>query len=138
MTRMSAVARFRFAVAGIAAVVALAVSPAAQAIEDPILDAAINAGDVGETADGFLRVVEGRTVSQAVRDRLNQNEAGRRAVYQESARRNGVPLETFARSTACTLIPKNTPVGGMYRNAEGAWVRNTGRPALPDYCPTGS
>jgi uncharacterized protein YdbL (DUF1318 family) len=135
MTQTFPFTRFRITAAATALVAALALAPAAQAIEDPVLNAAINAGDVGETVDGFLRVVEGSTVSQAVRDRLNQNEAGRRAVYQESARRNGVPLETFARSTACTLIPKNTPVGGLYRNADGAWVRNTGRPALPDYCP---
>jgi uncharacterized protein YdbL (DUF1318 family) len=110
-------------------------APLAHAIDDPLIDAAITAGQVGETAEGFLRVVDGQTVSQAVRDRLNQNEAGRRAAYLESARSNGVTLDVFARTTACTLIPKNTPTGAMYRDQAGQWRRNTGAPlALPEHC----
>lgn len=116
-----------------AALALLAAAPA-HAIDDPLIDAAINAGQVGETAEGFLRVVEGQTVSQAVRDRLNQNEAGRRAAYIESARANGVTLDVFARTAACTLIPKNTPSGAMYRTAAGQWQRNTGALSLPDHC----
>jgi uncharacterized protein len=125
--------RFPLAAALAAGALMLAAG-AAQAIDDPVIDAAINAGQVGETSEGFLRVVEGQTVSAAVRDRLNQNEAGRRAAYLESARENGVTLEVFARTTACTLIPKNTPIGGLYRNQAGAWQRNAGSITLPDYC----
>lgn len=129
---MSFLTRFRFAVLAGAGLVLGAT--AAYAIDDPVIDTAINAGQVGETAEGFLRVVDGQTVSQAVRDRLNQNEAARRAAYLERARAAGVTLEVMARRTACTLIPKNTPTGAMYRVDGGMWKRNASAPELPQFC----
>lgn len=129
---MTRTALFSTMIAG--AALALFAATPAHAVDDPVIDAAINAGQVGETAEGFLRVVDGQTVSQAVRDRLNQNEAGRRAAYIESARANGVTLDVFARTAACTLIPKNTPSGAMYRTAAGQWKRNTGALDLPEHC----
>lgn len=129
MTRITAVAGSFLIAAAL-----FAGAPAAYAIDDPLIDAAINAGQVGETAEGFLRVVDGQTVPPAVRDRLNQNEAGRRTVYLDKARSLSLTLEVVAGRAACQLIPKNTPQGAMYRTEAGAWTRNTGALQLPARC----
>jgi len=117
------------------AVAALALSAgAALAIEDPVLNAAINANQVGEQADGYLGVVDGASVSADARARLNQVNLRRRETYTARAQQNGVSVDEYARSFACTLLSKNTPVGASYRT-EGGWQRNSAGVTLPSYCP---
>jgi uncharacterized protein len=113
---------------------AAAAGPAA-AIEDPILNTAIEANKIGETADGYLATVDGATVAADARARMDQLNLRRRATYTERAGQNSVTVEEYARSFACTLLVKNTPVGASYRDQGGSWRRNTGSVSLPAYCP---
>jgi hypothetical protein len=117
-----------------AAALALTAGVAA-AIEDPVLNAAINANQVGEQVDGYLGVVDGAAVSADARARLNQTNLRRREIYTTRAQQNGVSVDEYARSFACTLLTKNTPAGASWRDESGAWRRNTGTVTLPSYCP---
>jgi uncharacterized protein len=125
---------FIAAALGALALAASMTAPAA-AIEDPVLNAAINENKVGETADGYLAVVDGAAPTSDARSRMDQLNLRRRATYTERASQNGVTVEEYARSFACTLLPKNTPSGASYRDQTGSWRRNGGSVALPSYCP---
>lgn len=117
-----------------AAVAAVCAAPAL-AIEDPVLNAAIDAGQVGEQADGYLGVADPGSVSQEARARLSQVNLRRRETYTERAQQNNVTVDQYARSFACTLLVKNTPTGAMWRDEAGAWKRNSSGVSLPSYCP---
>lgn len=118
-----------------AAAAALALSAgAALALDDAVLNAAISANQIGEQADGYLGVVDGAAVSADARARLNQVNLRRRETYTARAQQNGVSVDEYARSFACTLLTKNTPVGASYRNESG-WQRNSAGVSLPGYCP---
>jgi uncharacterized protein len=107
----------------------------AAAIEDPVLNTAINEGRIGEQADGYLGVVDGASPTADARARMNQVNLQRRQTYADRATQNGVTLDEYARSFACKLLPKNTPVGSSWRDENGSWRRNSGSVALPAYCP---
>jgi len=117
-----------------AAALVLAAGSAA-AIEDPVLNAAIEANQIGEQVDGYLGVVDGAAVSADARARMNQVNLRRRETYTARAQQNGVSIDEYARSFACTLLPKNTPVGASWRDQNGVWRRNTAGVTLPPYCP---
>lgn len=125
----------RLLVASAFSVVALAATGAAAAIEDPVLNTAINEQKIGETADGYLAAVDGASVASEARARMDQVNLRRRATYTERAGANGVSVEEYARSFGCTLLVKNTPTGAFYRDQGGSWRRNTGAVTLPPYCP---
>jgi len=116
-------------------VAALAAPGAAAAIEDPVLNTAIDEQKIGETADGYLAVVDGAAVAPDARARMDQLNLRRRATYTERAQANSVSVEEYARSFGCTLLVKNTPTGASYRDHGGSWRRNTGSVVLPPYCP---
>ncbi len=123
-----------FLLAAIAAATLAAAGPAA-AIEDPVLNAAINSGRVGEQADGYLGVVDGASPAADVRARLSQVNLQRREAYIAMAQRTGVTVDEFSRATACKLLTKNTPSGASWRDENGSWRRNTSGVTLPAYCP---
>jgi uncharacterized protein YdbL (DUF1318 family) len=112
----------------------LAVGVAQAAIGDPVLDGAIQAGQIGEQADGYLGAVTASTPAD-VRARLDQVNIRRRAAYTDRAQARNVTVDEMARATGCTLLPKNTPTGAYFRSETGAWTRNTGAITLPAYCP---
>lgn len=122
------------AVSVVFAIMALAFIAPAHAIDDPVVDSAINQKQVGEQADGYLGVVDGVRISDSVRSRINQINIQRRAAYTERAQARGVTVEEMARATGCALMVKNTPNGAMYRDVAGAWRTNSGGVALPSYC----
>lgn len=105
----------------------------ALAIEDPVLNAAINANQIGEQVDGYLGAVDGASVSADARARMNQINLRRRETYTARAQTNGVTVDEYARSFACSLLPKNTPAGASWRDESGAWRRTA--VVLPAYCP---
>lgn len=125
---------FLAAALGALALTAAIAGPAA-AIEDPVLNAAINENKIGETADGYLAAVDGAAPSSDARARMDQLNLRRRATYTERASTNGVTVEEYARSFACTLLTKNTPSGASYRDQGGSWRKNNGSVTLPSYCP---
>jgi hypothetical protein len=114
---------------------ALFAAAPASAIEDPVLNTAINENKVGETAEGYLSVVDGAAPSADARARMDQLNLRRRATYTQRAAQNSVTVEEYARSFACTLLVKNTPTGASYRDQGGSWRKNTGTVTLPSYCP---
>ena len=125
-----------FLVAALAAfAIAAAVAGPAAAIEDPVLNAAINENRVGEQADGYLGAVDGASPSADARARMNQLNLRRRETYTQRAQQNGVTVDEYAKSFACSLLTKNTPSGASYRDANGSWRRNTSGVTLPAYCP---
>lgn len=124
-----------FIAAALGAIALAATTVPAAAIEDPVLDAAINQNKIGETADGYLAAVDGAALSADARARMDQLNLRRRGIYTERASQNGVTVEEYARSFACTLLPKNTPSGSSYRDQTGSWRRNSGSVSLPSYCP---
>lgn len=115
-----------------AALAAVAFTGAAHALEDPVLNAALDAGQVGEQADGYLGVVDGASASGDVRARLNQVNLRRREVYTTRAGQTGVTPDEFARVTACKLLVQNTPGSGRWRDPGGAW--RSAPVSLPAYC----
>jgi hypothetical protein len=124
-----------FVIAALSAcALAATVAPAA-AIEDPLLNTAINEGKIGETAQGYLAVVDGATPSADARARMDQLNIRRRTAYTSGAQPKGATVEDFAGIAACTLLTKNTPVGAFYRDQGGTWRRNSGTVTLPSYCP---
>jgi uncharacterized protein YdbL (DUF1318 family) len=118
-----------------AAIALIAAAGPAAAIEDAVLNAAINEGKVGEMADGYLGVVDAAAPSADARAHLNQLNLRRRETYTERAQQNGVTVDQYARSFACTLLAKNTPTGAYWRDENGAWQHNTSGVRLPSYCP---
>lgn len=115
--------------------IATAVAGAAAALEDPVLNAAIGANQIGEQADGYLGAVDGASPAQGARARMSQVNLQRRETYTARAQQNNVTVDEYARTFACTLLARNTPAGASYRDQNNAWRRNTSGVTLPTYCP---
>jgi hypothetical protein len=116
-----------------AATALLLAAGTAAAIEDPVLNAAIEANQIGEQTDGYLGAVSGASPSADARARMSQINLRRRETYTERATQNGVSVDEYARSFACTLLKRNTPANGSWRDESGTWRR--GAVTLPAYCP---
>lgn len=95
-------------------------APSASAA-DPVIEAAISQGVVGEKVDGFLGLVTG-SATPDIQRKVNEINAKRRAVYARLARDTGTTLEQVGIVTGEKQIAK-TPAGSFYMNAGGQWVR---------------
>jgi len=84
------------------------------------VDAAKATGKVGEQADGYLGIVSGgdAALSAAVDD-IN---AGRRAVYTQTASKSGVTPDAAGQATGAQLIAK-TPPGQYIKPLGGSWTK---------------
>jgi len=84
------------------------------------VDAAKAAGTVGEQADGYLGIVSSAdgTVTAAV----NEINAGRRAVYTQTATKSGVSPDAAGQATGAQLIGK-VPPGQFFKPLGGAWTK---------------
>lgn len=83
------------------------------------LDQAKSQGLVGERQDGYLGVVSGGAEAEALVKSINNQ---RRAVYQESAAKNGTSqaaVEAVAGQKAQSL----TPAGQYIQGSNGSWVK---------------
>lgn len=113
--------------AGVIATVARAqaVSPVA---------AAIDAGTVGEQADGYLGVRG--TVTAAIRSEVEAINIKRRAGYTQLAEQRGVTVKDVAAAVGCKTLANRVGAGEAYMLRDGVWrVRNGSAPIdLPDYC----
>jgi uncharacterized protein YdbL (DUF1318 family) len=98
--------------------IAPAQTPAAKAL----VDAAKAAGKVGEQADGFLGFVTPQTDS-ALEAAVAEINAGRRRVYEETARRNGVTPEVAGVAAFKVLRDTKLKPGDYFRDADGVWRR---------------
>lgn len=104
------------AVAGVAGH-AYAQSAAAKAA----VDAAKARGVVGEQADGFLGFVAGGG-DAALQAAVREINAGRAALYRQTAAETGVTAAVAGQATAEKLFAR-LPAGQYYRPASGGWVR---------------
>ncbi|MEO0882166.1 MAG: YdbL family protein [Pseudomonadota bacterium] len=118
---MMMINRLRFILAGLAIALGMSlVAPSAHAA-DAVIDAAKIAGDVGERPDGYLGLVDG-SVEPAVRRRVDEINARRRALYERLARERGATVEQVGFLTGEKQIA-NTPSGQYYMTTSGSWVQ---------------
>jgi uncharacterized protein YdbL (DUF1318 family) len=95
---------------------ALAQSAAAKAA----VDAAKAQGVVGEQGDGFLGIVSGGDAALAAA--VAEINAGRAAVYRDTAAKTGVTPEAAGQATAVQLLGRLSS-GQYYKPLNGAWTR---------------
>lgn len=99
------------------AIAAFAFAPSASA-GDPVIDAAISSGQVGERIDGYLGVVSSAdaATTRKVQDVNNR----RRAVYEQTAKDNNTTVQIVAQLAGEKQIAKLQP-GQFYMDASGSW-----------------
>ncbi len=93
-------------------------NPSAKAV----VDAAKAAGKVGEQADGYLGFVT-QPVDPALEAAVAEINAGRRRVYEETARRNGVTPEVAGVAAFKVLRDTRLKPGEYYKDVDGVWRR---------------
>ena len=95
---------------------------------------AINAGTIGEQADGYLGLR--RSVSAAVTAEVEAINIKRRAGYTQLAEQRGVTVKDVAAAVGCKTLANRVGPGEAYQLRDGVWrVRNGSAPIdLPDYC----
>ncbi|MBA3068204.1 MAG: DUF1318 domain-containing protein [Hyphomonas sp.] len=101
------------------ALAAFAFAPPASA-GDPVIDAAISAGEVGERIDGYLGVVG--TADAAIVRKVQDINNRRRAVYEQAARDNGTTVQIVAQLAGEKQIAKIQP-GQYFMDEAGTWQR---------------
>jgi uncharacterized protein len=96
--------------------------------------AAIDAGTVGEQADGYLGVRG--TVSATLKSEVEAINIKRRAGYTQLAEQRGVTVKDVAAAVGCKTLANRVGAGEAYQLRDGVWrVRNGNAPIdLPDYC----
>ena len=104
----------------IAAAASAAAAVALPALAGPALDEARASCVIGEAINGFLETVPGGAPSALARAEMSEINNGRRAVYQRTARDNGVDLNTVARLTGERQVAKAADANECYRD-DGGW-----------------
>jgi uncharacterized protein len=96
--------------------------------------AAIDAGTVGEQADGYLGIRG--SVSATLKSEVEAINIKRRAGYTQLAEQRGVTVKDVAAAVGCKTLANRVGAGEAYQLRDGVWrVRNGNAPIdLPDYC----
>lgn len=96
--------------------------------------AAINAGTIGEQADGYLGLRG--SVSAGITAQVEAINIKRRAGYTQLAEQRGVTVKDVAAAVGCQTLASRVGPGEAYQLRDGVWrVRNGNTPIdLPDYC----
>lgn len=76
-------------------------------------------GIVGENNRGYLEFVGSKREGESV---VNEENADRKAVYEDIAGKTGADLETVGRRRA-VQIGQNAPQGHLLQDAQGKWNR---------------
>ncbi len=122
--------------AGVAIVLALAAAAGATVAraQASAIAAAIDAGTVGEQADGYLGIRG--NVSGAIKSEVEAINIKRRAGYTQLAEQRGVTVKDVAAAVGCKTLASRVGSGDAYLLRDGVWrVRNGTVPIdLPDYC----
>ena len=84
------------------------------------VDAAKAAGIVGEQADGYLGIVS--SADGIVTAAVNEINAGRRAVYSQTASKSGTTPDAAGQATGAQLIGR-TPAGQYIKPIGGSWTK---------------
>ena len=101
---------------------------------DRIVEAARDAGTVGEQADGYLGI-RGGTPDLA--KHVGQINIQRRAVYTDTAAaKTGVTVVDVAAAAGCQLLANRVAPNHYYRTSTGEWRQRSGTATvmLPAYC----
>jgi uncharacterized protein YdbL (DUF1318 family) len=106
----------------VAATVSSTPATASTATAKALIDAAKAAGKVGEQGDGFIGFVSVGPVGPDLQAAVDEINAGRAAVYRETAAKTGVTPDAAGQAVATQLINKMPP-GQFYRPLGGAWTR---------------
>ena len=109
-------------------------TPALAQAADPIVEAARDAGTVGEQADGYLGI-RGGTLELA--KHVGQINIQRRAVYTDTAAaKTGVTVVDVAAAAGCQLLANRVAPNHYYRTSTGEWRQRVGTATvtLPAYC----
>jgi uncharacterized protein YdbL (DUF1318 family) len=116
-----------------AATVAALVAPAPVPAQTPMVDAARQAGVIGERYDGYIGLVG--TPTPGLRSQVATINIRRRALYSNLAVSRGVSPQEVGITAGCQLLAR-VKVGQAYLLADGQWRRRLpGRPpAVPEYC----
>jgi len=119
-----------------AVLLAAAVSVAAAApssAQTPAVDAARQAGAIGERFDGYLGVVT--APSAALRNQVMTINIRRRTLYSNLAASRGVSPQEVGITAGCQLLAR-VQVGHAYMLTDGRWRRRLpGQPVpIPEYC----
>ena len=117
----------------LAAATAAAVAAAPSGAQTPAVNAARQAGQVGERFDGYMGLVVAPT--PALRSQVNTINIRRRALYSRLGVSRGVAPYEVGITAGCQLLAR-VQVGQAYMLADGRWrVRGSGQPApIPQYC----
>ena len=114
---------------------ALAMSAAAvpAAAQSPLVDAARQAGQVGERFDGYLGVAV--QPSAQLRSQVGAINIRRRALYSNLATSKGVAPHEVGITAGCQLLAR-VAVGQAFMLGDGQWRRRAPGQAvpIPDYC----
>ena len=96
--------------------------------------AAIDAGTIGEQADGYLGLRG--SVSAGITAQVEAINIKRRAGYTQLAEQRGVTVKDVAAAVGCQTLANRVGSGEAYQLRDGVWrVRNGNAPIdLPDYC----
>lgn len=119
----------------LSALAALAVSlaplaPVAGQVDDEV-EAALEAGGVGEQADGYLGFPH--AADAGIKARVDAINIKRRQGYTQVAQARNVPIEAFAASIGCRTLAKLRQ--GRAYSVGGAWATKGAAPiTLPPQC----
>jgi uncharacterized protein YdbL (DUF1318 family) len=115
------------------AVVAAAAAIAPASAQTPLVNAAREAGQVGERFDGYMGLVV--QPSAQLRSQVGAINIRRRSLYSNLARSRGVSPQEVGITAGCQLLA-GVQVGQAYMLTDGRWRRRLpGQPVpLPDYC----
>jgi uncharacterized protein YdbL (DUF1318 family) len=110
---------------------AMLVAMPAAAQMDGEVEVALDAGAVGEQADGYLGFA--RAPAAALKAKVEAINIKRRQGYTQIAQGKNVPIEAFAASIGCHSLAVLKP--GRAYNIGGAWaVKGTAPITLPPQC----
>jgi uncharacterized protein YdbL (DUF1318 family) len=88
----------------------------------PQIQAAKQAGKIGETAAGVLEPVEGKQVDDATRKLMDEDNADRQELYKLIAEREKTTPEKVAQRNAARNFEKAKP-GEFLKGADGKWMQ---------------
>ncbi|QJU56578.1 YdbL family protein [Sphingomonas sp. AP4-R1] len=97
---------------------------------DSEVEAALEAGTVGEQADGYMGFA--RAPAGGLKAKVDAINIKRRQGYTQIAQSKNVPIEAFAASIGCRTL-EGLKTGRAY-NIGGAWAVKSGPITLPAQC----
>lgn len=135
MTRKLLMPKLMIAAGAVAALASGFIMTAPARAQSGAVVAAMNAGTVGEQADGYLGIAG--SVGADVRSEVESINIKRRAAYTQLAGQRGVTVQDVAAATGCQTLSSRVKQGQVYRIGAGGWqTKGAGAIALPPYCAT--